>query len=113
MNENEKNLFYSVLKEKITEEPTPVLSSNIMYIVHKKMKKRTITNKIWEVLGYSLLITIPLVFVVGYLYFYSDFKFPSFHFSFEMPSKVYIFIIFIIFSFSLIELFFRRRLYEN
>jgi hypothetical protein len=113
MNENEKNLFYKVLNDKINEEPAPELSSEIMLFIHKKVKKRAITNKIWEVLGYFLLISAPLIFLGCYFYFYTDFKLPSLHLSFAFPSKGYTILIFIIFTFSLIELFFRKRLYEN
>jgi ABC-type proline/glycine betaine transport system permease subunit len=113
MNENEKNLFYQVLKEKIKENPPPELTSNIMHIIHKKVKKKTTTIKILEILGYSLLITIPVVFLGLYLYFYTDFKLPVLQFSFTMPSKVYMITIFMIFAFSMIQLYFRKRLYES
>jgi hypothetical protein len=113
MNENEKNLFYRVLDEKNAETPTPELTSNIMHIIHKKVHRREVLCKIAEVFGYSLLITIPAVFVGFYLYFYTDFKLPALHFSFEIPSRVYIITIFIIFVFSLIQLYFRQKLYER
>ena len=113
MNENEKNLFYRVLKDNITEEPTPELTSSIMHIIHKKVQKRKLKNKIWEILGYSALITIPVVFVGFYLFFYTDFTLPILQFNFELPSKGYIITIFMIFVFSLIQLYFRKRIYEN
>ena len=111
MNENEKNLFYRVLNDKITEEPLPELALNIMYIIHKKAHKKRVMFKTLEILGYILLGTFAIGFVVGYLYFYTDFKLPALSFSFEMPAKVYIIICFIIFVFSLVDLYFRRRLY--
>jgi len=113
MSENEKNLFYSVLKNNIVEEPTPELTSNIMHIIHKKVQKKMIKKKIFEILGYAALITIPVVFVGFYLYYYADFNLPVLQFSFELPSKVYIITSFIIFVLSLIQLYFRKRLYDN
>ena len=109
MNENEKNLFYNVLKEKNTEEPASDLATNIMHIIHRKVHKKMVVNKILEVLGCTLL----GVFAIGFLYFYTDFKPPILKFSFEMPAKIYIIIIFIIFVFALVDLFFRKRLYEK
>ena len=38
MNENEKKLFYNVLKNKISEEPTPEFLSNMMHIIHQDRK---------------------------------------------------------------------------
>jgi len=113
MNENEKNLFYRVLKDNITEEPAPELTSSIMHIIHKKVQKRTIKKKILEIIGYAALITIPVVVVGFYLFFYTNFKLPILQFSFEMPSRVYILTIFMVFVFSLIQLYFRKRLYES
>jgi hypothetical protein len=113
MNENEKNLFYSVLNNRITEEPTRELTSNIMRIVHQKVHQKTKTNKILAVLGYVLLGFFTVGFLCVYLYFFTDFKLPAFHFSFKMPARFYIIIISIIFAFSLIDLYFRKRLYEN
>jgi len=109
MNENEEKLFYSVLKEKITEEPASELVSNIMHIIHKKAHKRMVVNKILEVLGCTLL----GIFAVGFLYFYIDFKPRILNFSFEMPSRMYIVIMSVVFVFALIELYFRKRLYEK
>jgi len=109
MNENEKNLFYSVLKEKVAEDPSPELAINIIHIIHKKAHKKRVMFKILEILGYILL----GIFAVGFLYFYIDFKFPALKISFEMPAKIYIIIIFIIFIFSLVDLYFRRKLYEK
>ncbi|MCL2435150.1 MAG: hypothetical protein FWD09_03285 [Lentimicrobiaceae bacterium] len=109
MNENEKNLFYKVLKDKVTEEPTPKLAMNIMHIVHKKAHEKLVISKILEVLGCILL----GAFAVGFLCFYTDFKFPALKISFGMPAKIYIVIIFIIFVFSLIDLYFRKKLYER
>jgi len=113
MNENEKSLFYKVLKDKVTEEPSPELASNIMHIVHKKAHKKIVTRKILGILGYILLGIFAISFVCGYLYFYTDFKLPALKISFDMPAKIYIIIIFIIFVFSLVDLYFRKRLYEN
>ena len=113
MNENEKNLFYRVLKEKNTEEPSPELTINIMHIVHKKAHKKMVVNKILEILGYSVLGIFAVAFVGIYLFYYTDFKLPALHFSLEMPAKIYIIIILIIFVFSLVDLYFRRRLYEK
>jgi hypothetical protein len=116
MKENENNLFYRVLSDNITKEPVPELTEKIMHTVHKyayyayKRKKR---NKILAVLGYSLLGILPLGFVCIYLFFYTDFKLPALHLSFEMPSPIYIIVFSIIFCFSLIQLYFRQRLYEN
>jgi len=109
MNENEKNLFYRVLKEKVAEDPSPELTINIMHIIHKKAHKKMVVNKILEVLGCILL----GIFAIGFLYFYTDFKLPVLKISFEMPAKIYIIIIFIIFIFSLVDLYFRRKLYEK
>jgi hypothetical protein len=113
MNENEKNLFYRILKDKITEEPSPELTANIMHIIRKKAHKKAVLHKILTILGYILLILFAVAFVCGYLFFYTDFKMPVLHISFEMPSKIYIIILSIIFVFALIELYFRKRLYEN
>jgi hypothetical protein len=113
MNKNEKTLFYSVLKNQITTEPSPELASNIMHIVHKKAHKRAVIYKILEIAGYILLGIVVVGFLYGYLYYYTDFKLPVLNFSFVFPSKVYIIIISIIFTFSLIDLFFRKRLYES
>jgi len=109
MNENEKKLFYSVLKEKITEEPASDLVTNIMYIVRRKAHKKMVVNKLLEVLGCTLL----GVFAVGFLYFYTDFKPPILNFDFELPSRIYLIIMSVIFVFALIELYFRKRLYEK
>ena len=113
MNENEKKLFYRVLKDKITEEPLPELSSNIMYIVHKKAQQKQVMRKTLEMLGYISLGIFIVGFLCGYLYFFTDFKLPVLKISFEMPAKTYIIITFIIFVFSLIDLYFRKRLYEK
>ncbi|MCL2289816.1 MAG: hypothetical protein FWC34_03815 [Bacteroidetes bacterium] len=113
MNENEKNLFYRVLNDKITDESPLELTSNIMHIIHKKARKRAVTYKILGVLGYSLLGIFAIGFVGIYLFFYTDFKLPVLKIGFEMPSKIYPIIIFIIFIFSLVDLYFRKRLYEN
>jgi predicted membrane protein len=113
MKENEKNLFYRVLNDNIKEEPSRELVSNIMHTVHKTVKKRIIMNKIFEVAGYSFLGILSLGFVCVYLFFYTDFKLPALHISFVMPSKIYIIMISIIFCFSLIQLYFRQRLYKN
>ena len=113
MNENEKNLFYRVLKDKVAEKPPPELATNIMHIIHKKAHKRRVLFKILEILGYILLGAFAVGFVCGYLYFYTDFKLPALKISFETPAKVYIIIIFIIFVFALVDLYFRRRLYEG
>jgi hypothetical protein len=113
MNENEKSLFYSVLKETIIEEPSPELTSNIMHVIHKKVHKKMVTHKILEISGYILLGVVFIGFGLGYLFWYSDFKLPTLRINFEMPSKIYIIIASIIFVFSLIQLSFRKRLYEN
>jgi hypothetical protein len=113
MNENEKKLFYSVLKDKITEEPAPEQVSDIMRLVHKKALQRALAYKILEIAGYVLLGIVAVGFLCGYLYFYTDFKLPVLNFSFVMPSKIYIIMISIIFGFSLVDLFFRKRLYES
>ena len=113
MNENEKNLFYRVLSDKITEEPSSELASNIMHIIHKKAHKRSVTRKILEILGYALLGIFAIGFVCSYLYFYTGFKFSILKINFEMPAKTYVIIIFIVFVFSLVDLYFRKRLYED
>jgi len=113
MNENEKKLFYNVLKDKISEEPAPELLSNIMNMVYQKTHKRMVIHKILEISGYSFLIIFAFVFVGVYLFYYSGFKLPTWNFSFVMPSRIYIVIFSIIFAFSLVDLFFRKRLYEN
>jgi len=113
MNENEKNLFYRVLKDKVAEDPSPELTINIMHIIHKKAHKKMVVNKILEILGYSVLGIFAVTSVSVYLFYYTDFKLPALHFSFEMPAKIYIIIILIIFVFSLVDLYFRRRLYEK
>ncbi|MCL1968275.1 MAG: hypothetical protein FWF65_01725 [Bacteroidetes bacterium] len=113
MNENEKNLFYKVLKDNITEVPSPELANKIMHIVHTKAHKRLVAQKIWTILGYALLIIGAMVFVGGYLFFYTDFKLPVLQIHFEMPSRMGVTIISIIFVFLLIELYFRKRLYER
>jgi uncharacterized membrane protein (DUF373 family) len=113
MNENERNLFYRVLKDKITEEPSPELTSNIMRIVHQKAHREKVVNKILEILGFSLLGVVAIGFLCGYLYFYTDFTLPSLRIYFEMPSKIYIIITSIIFVFLLVDLYFRRKLYQN
>jgi len=113
MNENEKNLFYRVLKDKISDESTQELPSNIMHIIHKKVQKKQNKKKIFELFGYFMWITIPVIFVGVYLFFYTDFKLPTFHFDFVIPSPNYIIIIFILFVFLVVELFFRKRLYES
>jgi len=113
MNENEKNLFYKVLNDKITEEPLPELTTNIMHIIHKKAHKKRVLFKVLEILGYISLGVFAVGFVGGYLYFFTDFKVPVLSLSFEMPAKVYIIICFIIFVFSLIDLYFRKKLYER
>jgi len=112
MNENEKNLFHRVLNDKITEAPSPDLAS-IMHIIHKKAHKKVVLYKMLTILGYTLLGIITIGFVSIYLFFYTDFKLPALRINFEMPAKIYIIIIFIIFIFSLVDLFFRKRLYEN
>jgi hypothetical protein len=113
MNENEKNLFYRVLKDKIAEEPSMELTSNIMHIIYKKAHKKMVISKILEILGYSLLGIIAISFLCGYLYFFTDFTLPSLKVYFEMPSKIYIIITSIIFVFLLVDLYFRRKLYQN
>jgi len=113
MNENEKKLFYSVLKEKITEEPASDLVTNIMHAVHQKVHRRAVTNKILEILGYVLSGMVIVGFLCGYLFWYQDFKLPSLNFDFELPSRIYIIIMSVVFVFALIELYFRKRLYEK
>jgi FtsH-binding integral membrane protein len=113
MNENEKNLFYSVLKEQITDEPTLELTSNIMHIIHQKVHKKMIIHKILKVLGFVLLGTAIVGFVYGYLFWYNDFKLPVIHIIFKLPAPIYMIIMSVVFVFSLIELYFRKRLYEN
>jgi uncharacterized membrane protein len=113
MKENEKNLFYNVLSSQIAEEAPPELMTNIMQNIHKIVKKRTIKYKILVILGYAALVIIPVAFVGFYLYYYTNFKIPSFQFNVEIPSKNYLIVIFILFVISLVELFFRKRLYEN
>ncbi|MCL2245667.1 MAG: hypothetical protein FWC10_00930 [Lentimicrobiaceae bacterium] len=113
MNENEKNLFYSVLKDKNTEEPKAELAIDIMQMIHKKVQKKAATQKIWEVAGYILLVTLAIGFVGGYLIYYTNFKFPSLNIHFEMPSRMYMIIVSVIFVFALIELYCRKKLYER
>ena len=113
MNENEKKLFYNVLKEKITEEPASELASNIMHIIHRKVYRRAVTNKILEISGYILSGIIITGFLYVYLFLYYDFKLPSFNIGIETPSRIYIIIMSVIFVFALIELYFRKRLYEK
>ena len=113
MNENEKKLFYSVLKDNQKEEPSSELASRIMHVVHEKAHKKEKKLKALEIMGYSLLVIFALVFVAVYLYFYTDFKIPTLKISFEIPSKIYIVIFSIIFVFSLIDLYFRKRLYAK
>jgi FtsH-binding integral membrane protein len=109
MKENENNLFYRVLSDKIKEEPSPELVAHIMHTVHKTVKKRIIMHKILEVLGYSMLGVLSVGFVGVYLFFYTDFKLPAF----EMPPTIYLIMISIIFCFLLIQLYFRQRLYAK
>jgi len=113
MNKNEKKLFYSVLKDNQKEEPSQELASRIMHIVHAKAHKKEQKLRILEIMGYSLLVIFALTFVAVYLYFYTDFKIPTLTISFEIPSKIYIVIFSIIFVFSLIDLYFRKRLYAK
>ena len=113
MNENEKNLFYHVLNKQIAEEPTPELAFNIMHIIHQKVYKKMILRKTLVISGYALLGVLALGFVAGYLFFYAGFSLPEIRFNFEMPSKIYIITAAIIFVFALIQLSFRKRLYEN
>jgi ABC-type antimicrobial peptide transport system permease subunit len=113
MNENEKNLFYHVLNKQITEEPTPELAVNIMHIIHQKVHKKMILHKTLVIFGYALLGALALGFVAWYLFFYAGFSLPVIRFNFEMPSKVYIITASIIFVLALIQLSFRKRLYEN
>ena len=113
MNENEKNLFYSVLKDKMTEEPAPELVPNIMHIIHQKAQKKATTMKVLEILGYVLLLLFAVAFVGGYLYFYSDFHLPSLKISIATPPQIYITIMSVIFALALVELYFRKRLYER
>jgi len=112
MNENEKQLFYRALKNN-TEEPSLELASNIMLVVQQKARKKAMKSRILEILGYSLLLIFALVFVAVYLFFYTDFKMPVLQISFNLPSKFYIIILSIIFTFSLIDLFFRKRMYAR
>jgi TRAP-type C4-dicarboxylate transport system permease small subunit len=113
MNENEKNLFYSVLKEQITEDPPPELTSNIMHIVHQKVHKKMVINSILRILGFVLLGTAIVGFVYGYLFWYNDFKLPSLNITFKLPAPIYMMIMSVVFVFSLIELYFRRKLYKT
>ena len=113
MNENEKNLFYHVLNQTIKEAPSPELTSNIMHIIHKKVRKKLRMQKIRTIVGYILLGVFAIGFVVGYLFFYAGFSLPVATFNFEMPSKLYLITFSIIFVFSLIHLGFRKKLYEN
>jgi cytoskeletal protein RodZ len=111
MNENEKNLFYSVLKEQITEKPTSESVSNIMHIISQKVHKKMIFRKILRVLGFVSLGIGIVGFLYVYLFWYHDFKIPEMNVSFVMPSRIYTIMISIVFVFSLIELYFRKRLY--
>jgi nitrate reductase NapE component len=113
MNNNEKNLFYKILNDSVKEEFLPNLVDNIMHTVHKTVKKRIMRNKIFEVLGYSMLGILSVGFVGVYLVFYTDFKLQALHFSFQTPSSIYYIMISIIFIFLFIELYFRKRLYEK
>jgi len=113
MTENEKNLFYKVLKDNVTETPSPELTNKIMHIIHIKAHKRLVTQRIWTILGYALLIIGAVAFVGGYLFFYTDFKLPVLQIHFDVPSRMGVTIMSIIFVFLLIELYFRKRLYES
>ena len=113
MNENEKNLFYSVLKDKMTEEPAPEVVSNIMYIIHQNAQKKARKMKVLEVLGYILLLLFAIVFVGVYLHYYSDIQLPSLKTGIAAPPRIYIIVMSVIFVFALVELYFRKRLYER
>ena len=113
MNENEKNLFYSVLKDKMREEPAPELVSNIMHIIHQKAQEKAIKMKVLEILGYVFLLIFSVGFVSGYLYYYTDFQLPSLKIAIAAPPRIYIIIMSVVFVFALVELFFRKRLYER
>jgi len=113
MNENEKNLFYNVLKNNITEEPAPELASNIMHMIHQKVQKKLKMYKTLKILGIISLGIILAGFLYGYLFWYHDIRLPSLNITFEMPSRIYIIIMSVIFGFALIELYFRKRLYER
>jgi len=113
MNENEKNLFYSVLKDKMTEEPARELVPNVMHIIHQKAQKKARKMKVLEILGYVVLLLLAFGFVGGYLYYFSDFHLPAFKIGVAAPSRIYIIIMSVIFVFALIELYFRKRLYEK
>ena len=113
MNENEKQLFYSVLKEKMTEEPAPELVPHIMHIIHQKAQKKAQRMKVLEILGYVFLLLFAAGFVGGYLYYYSDFQLPSIKIGVVAPPRIYIIIMSVIFVFALVELYFRKRLYER
>jgi hypothetical protein len=113
MNENEKNLFYSVLKDKMTEEPAPELVPNIMHIIHQKAQKKAEKTKVLEILGYVVLLLFAIGFVGGYLYYYSDFHLTSLKIGISATPRIYIIIMSVIFVFALIELYFRKRLYER
>jgi len=110
MNENEKQLFYRAL-ENNTEEPSLELASHIMFTVHQKARKKAMKSKILEIIGYALLAIFSIVFVAVYLFFYTDFKMPVLQISFNLPSRFYVIIFSIIFTFSLIDLYFRKRMY--
>ena len=113
MNENEKNLFYSVLKDKITEEPAPELVFHIMHIIHQKAQKKAMTVKVLEILSYVLLLLFAVVFVGVYLHYYSDIQLPSLKTGMATPPRIYIIIMSVIFALALVELYFRKRLYER
>jgi hypothetical protein len=113
MNENEKNLFYSVLKDKMREEPAPELVSNIMHIIHQKVQKKARKMKVLRILGYVSLLLFSVGFVVGYLHYFSDFQLPSLTIGITAPPLIYIIIMSVIFLFALVELYFRKRLYER
>jgi len=113
MNENEKNLFYSVLKERMTEEPASELVPHIMYIIRQKAQKKAQKMKVLEILGYVLLLLFAVGFVGVYLYYFSDFQLPSLKIGIAAPPRIYIIIMSVIFVFALIELYFRKRLYER
>ena len=113
MNENEKNLFYSVLKDRMTEEPAPEVVSNIMHIIHQKVQKKARNMKVLEILSYAILLFFAFGFVGGYLYYYSDFQLPSLKIGIAAPPRIYIIIMSVIFVFALVELYFRKRLYER
>jgi len=113
MNENEKNLFYRVLNDNITEEPMPELATNIMHMVHQKVQKKLKMYKTLKILGIISLGIIIAGFLYGYLFWYLDFKLPILNIGFEMPSRIYMIMMSVIFGFSLIELYFRKKLYER